>query len=509
MIVALQPASLLRHPEMAPAVKLLKDGPLGQSGLGVAPEAIDQVVVFWEGTAPGSTPSNAPVRMPPPSGFIIRSTTPHDWKPGLGRLVPDAQEVQHAGKSYLRPGQPGPASMSAFLADEKTLVLTGEEVLRTIIEDRDSPAAAHPWDDAWKALSRGQLNVVFETRWLRRGLNRDDLQKPGPGGLTYETIAPLFEKTRSYAIGIHADGELRTDLVSIASDPDSVKPLTETIQALLTLARNALRSQQREIPRQVQQPGEAQTWVLGILASLLDKATVETASQTVHLRSSCPVEVAQESKVMSLFLQGARTDAQRQISVNNLKQIGLAFHNYADVHKHFPPPILFGGSTGKVPYSWRVAILPFLEGQDLYKQYNFDEPWDGPNNRKLIDKMPAVYGYPTLGGTNSSQPAYFVFTGPETILGKGDKPSFMDITDGTSNTILAVDARRDIPWTKPEDIPFDSKAPLPEVGGFTPDGFDALFGDGSVRHIKKSINPILFKALITRAGGEVIDQTSF
>jgi hypothetical protein len=153
--------------------------------------------------------------------------------------------------------------------------------------------------------------------------------------------------------------------------------------------------------------------------------------------------------------------------------------------------------------------LPYLEQSDLYHQYNFDEPWDGPHNRKLIDKMPRVYGYPTLGGANPSQPAYFVFTGPETILGKGDKPSFVDVTDGTSNTILAVEAKRDIPWTKPEDIPFDSKLPLPEVGGFSPDGFDALFGDGSVRHIKKSINPILFKALITRAGGEVIDQSSF
>jgi beta-lactamase regulating signal transducer with metallopeptidase domain len=509
MFVAAQPASLLSHPEMAPAVKLLKDGPLGQSGLGIAPEAINQIVVFWEGAAPGSTPSHAPVPVPPPSGFIMRSTARQDWKTALGRLVPDAREVEHAGKSYLRPGQASQAPMCAYLADENTVVLAGEELLRRIIEDRDAPAAAHSWDEAWKALSKGQLNAVFETRWLRRGLNRDQLQRPGPGGLTYETIAPLFEKTRAYAVGIHANGELKTDLVSIASTPDSVKPLTETLQALLTLGRNALRSQQREIPQQVQQPGEAQTWVLGIMASLLDRATIEFAGQTVHMRSSCPVERAQESRVVSLFLQGARTDAQRQQNVNNLKQIGLAFHNYADARGHFPPPVLYGGSTGKVPYSWRVAILPFLEQSDLYSQYNFDEPWDGPNNRKLIDKMPSVYGYPSLTGSNQSHPAYFVFTGPETILGKGDKPSFADVFDGTSNTILAVDASRDIPWTKPEDIPFDSKGPLPEVGGFTPDGFDALFGDGSVKHIKKSINPTIFKALITRAGGEVIDRTSF
>ena len=51
-------------------------------------------------------------------------------------------------------------------------------------------------------------------------------------------------------------------------------------------------------------------------------------------------------------------------SVNNLKQIGLAFHNYAATNNHFPPPVLYGGKSGKVPYSWRVAILPYIEAQD-------------------------------------------------------------------------------------------------------------------------------------------------
>ncbi len=56
------------------------------------------------------------------------------------------------------------------------------------------------------------------------------------------------------------------------------------------------------------------------------------------------------------------------------------------MHNHFPAAVNFGGKSGKVPYSWRVAILPYLEQQALYNAYNFDEPWDGPNNRKLIDE---------------------------------------------------------------------------------------------------------------------------
>ncbi len=95
------------------------------------------------------------------------------------------------------------------------------------------------------------------------------------------------------------------------------------------------------------------------------------------------------------------------------------------------------------------------------------------------------------------------------MLGKGDKPTFTDVTDGTSNTILAVEAKREVPWTKPEDIPFDPELPLPQIGGFSPDGTNVLIGDGSVRYIKKTIGPAVMKALITRDGGEVVSSDQY
>ena len=79
----------------------------------------------------------------------------------------------------------------------------------------------------------------------------------------------------------------------------------------------------------------------------------------------------------------------------------------------------------------------------------------------------------------------------------------MDIFDGTSNTILAVEARRDIPWTKPEDLPFDPGR-LSELGGYNANGFNAVFADGAVRFLSNTVNPTVLKALITRDGGEVI-----
>jgi len=81
-----------------------------------------------------------------------------------------------------------------------------------------------------------------------------------------------------------------------------------------------------------------------------------------------------------------------------------------------------------------------------------------------------------------------------------------DITDGTSNTILLVEAADDqaVIWTKPADLPFDPKQPLRGLGFKYGNGFLALFCDGSVRMVAKMVDTDLLKALITPRGGEAI-----
>ncbi len=250
-------------------------------------------------------------------------------------------------------------------------------------------------------------------------------------------------------------------------------------------------------------------WALEAADSLVQKARVETTEGFVRLHAESAVDLAEGIRALVPAVTSARAAARRVQSTNNLKQIGLAFHNFHEVNKHFPASA--NRDKGAVPYSWRVAILPYIEQQELYNQYRFDEPWDGPHNRELIDKMPVIYAFPDPNGTPSSRShtSYFVFTGPSTIGGAEGGAKIQQITDGMSNTILAVEAKREVPWTKPEDLPFDPKAPLPELGGFAPDGFNALFADGSVLFIVKSMDPMMLKTLITRDGGEVIDRKGF
>ncbi|MCA9005141.1 MAG: DUF1559 domain-containing protein, partial [Planctomycetaceae bacterium] len=76
-------------------------------------------------------------------------------------------------------------------------------------------------------------------------------------------------------------------------------------------------------------------------------------------------------------VQQAREAARRSVSKNNLKQIGLALHNYHDTYRVFPP----GGTqtTDGAPYhGWSTSILPFVDQAPLYNQVNFDQPWNAP-----------------------------------------------------------------------------------------------------------------------------------
>ena len=192
---------------------------------------------------------------------------------------------------------------------------------------------------------------------------------------------------------------------------------------------------------------------------------------------------------------------------NNLKMFGLAFHNYHDVNIHFPQR----ASTdvkGKALLSWRVQLLPYLEANDLYQQFHLDEPWDSEHNKTLIEKMPAVFaarGDEEL--LKQGKTRYVVFANPEACLGVKTGTRLQDVRDGTSNTILAVEARTDaaVIWTKPDDVVIDFKQPLKALQDSRNGGFLALMADGSVRTIADKIKADILKALLTRDGGEAVD----
>jgi Protein of unknown function (DUF1559)/BlaR1 peptidase M56 len=518
MVLAVQAAALLETAEAKALVRSMQRGPNSNSPFVIPLEETDQLVLFWEGLPepPGQPGSSSFV--PHPSGIVIHSSKTQDWKTSLTQNFGSPHERQVDGQTYLGFTKPFLPDWCALTPDDRTLVLAGEDTLRDLIRDRKTPAPKRAWDQALDNSAKGHIFAAFETRWLRRRLAQaapPGGPQPWPFGAKLETIAPLLEKAQAYVVSIDASRGINVDIRAVTMGDDNAKPVAETMHAVITLARNMVEGLKNDSSSEsLPVPTK---FALEIARSLLSRAKVETSSNVVSLHSNTTVEFVDVVKQLAPAVTKARTAARRTMSVNNLKQIGLAFHNYAQVKGHFPSPALLGGEQKKFPYSWRVAILPYLDQEPLYRQYHFDEPWDGPNNRLLLEKMPAVYSVPGPDGTPSSRTnaSYYVFAGETTAVGspwvperKNSETTFAQITDGFSNTILAVEWQGNIPWTKPDDIPFDPNGAItpPALGGSWPDGFNALMGDGSVRAFKKEIDPNTLKALITRAGGEVISE---
>src|SRR5205807_1702884 len=156
------------------------------------------------------------------------------------------------------------------------------------------------------------------------------------------------------------------------------------------------------------------------------------------------------------------------------------------------------GDKGKALLSWRVHLLPFLGEDKLHKEFHLDEPWDSAHNKKLVERMPAVYrsSLKLPAGKTTFLAARGIGTmWPETAKSL----TFSEVTDGTSNTIFLLDADDDraVFWTQPEDLKYDMKKPHAGLGGRYGGGFLALFVDGSVYFIRKDVPDMTLKALVT------------
>ena len=202
------------------------------------------------------------------------------------------------------------------------------------------------------------------------------------------------------------------------------------------------------------------------------------------------------------------TRARMTQSKNNMKQLGLAFHNFHDVHRKFPAAVT-KDKSGKPGLSWRVQLLPFLDQAPLFDQFHLDEPWDSEHNKKLIALMPPVFKAPGSKATGFKTNYVGLRVKGSILAPDEDGTSMRQVRDGTSNTILLVEAddKHAVIWTKPDDLDFDPKKPHAGLASASvKSGFLAALTDGSVRLISSAINADTLNNLVTRDDGNPIGE---
>ena len=193
--------------------------------------------------------------------------------------------------------------------------------------------------------------------------------------------------------------------------------------------------------------------------------------------------------------------AYRMQCSNNLKQIAIALHSYAD-HYGALPPAYTVDAEGKPLHSWRTLILPFAEQEPLYQTIDLTKPWDDPANNKAFDATPPFYGCPS----NDLPPMhtnYMAVVLPGGCFRPTEPRKFSEITDDKAWTLMVieVDAKQAVHWMSPADavdlafLNAKSGARLPHNGGI-----QAAFVSGEVRFLSNKLKPETIRALITIDG---------
>ncbi|HEY8504110.1 MAG TPA: DUF1559 domain-containing protein [Gemmataceae bacterium] len=309
-------------------------------------------------------------------------------------------------------------------------------------------------------------------------------------------------KSESIVGLVKAGADVRGEARLQSADEANAKDAEEALGLLLRLAE-----QQLEVAlggadggKWVGEGADFQSILLRRALRTLKTAKVVRQGGTVTASAELDLD-AELVGAFARWVVETRGRVEATVSRGNLTQVGIALHNYHSQYKGLPPAAIMD-RRGKPLLSWRVAILPYLEREELYKQFKLDEPWDSEHNRKLLEKMPRVYFLPGVNKPGDTVTHYRAVTGE----GAGfDRvlplriPS--DFADGTSNTILVVEAAEAVPWTKPDELEYDPEKPLPKLLFGPDDTCNVLLCDGSTRAIKKTISETTLRRAITRNDG--------
>ncbi|MBL8851102.1 MAG: DUF1559 domain-containing protein [Planctomycetaceae bacterium] len=190
-----------------------------------------------------------------------------------------------------------------------------------------------------------------------------------------------------------------------------------------------------------------------------------------------------------------------------MRQISMALQTYATNNNGQLPPAYIADENGRPMHSWRVLLLPYMEQQALYDRYNFDEPWNGPNNSRLAGEIPQLYQCPDddrpRGDSQRPWTSYVVVVGPNTIWPGTESGGLDRIPDGSDRTLLLVEVRDSgINWMEPRDLTLEEMNPRINgegrlgISSVHPNVAHFMFADGHGGPLSDDLKPDTLRQLI-------------
>lgn len=450
--------------------------------------------------------------------IIVRAAKSHDWKKTLEPANSPWEAKEFYGKTYYDrrlqpPGEPG----FFYFPDESTLIAGKEEEIKRIIAGE----AVMPLEGSGEFF-HVPFGFQIKGSFVRHLASREEKRPGSIDTQIFGLVWPLIDHMETLvvygALRPKNDKEVAAIAVLIHCDSeDNLPAVADTVKAVRTLTVNALDAHRKQWVASSDDHGlkpDAKQAVAAMLATTkttLEEARIDSGAfndGTKRVGFSLELELPPNlvSALLLPSVEEARQAAQQNQSINNMKMIALALHNHLSATKRFPPAAI-RDKNGKPLLSWRVAILPYIEEAALYNEFHLDEPWDSEHNLKLLSKLPNIYRHP-MDDPATKNASYFMATGKGMFGDSETGRTPKEITDGFSKTIMLVESKRDVPWTKPEDVEIDADPtkPLPKLGGFIKDRALVGFADGSVQPISTLADGKALHAFFTVAGHEPPDN---
>jgi hypothetical protein len=481
-----------------PATKELKDqlAKLNAEGfkeattaVHVPPEEIERLTfVITKTPGPGD---QGPVVV-----ILVKTTKPYDKAKVLEHLLPGGKEQKRKDRTYHVLAEGGAA---LYAVDETTFLMGPTDAVEGVMDQAGQRGGTLAPALALAAQKHTAVGGIRPSALLDTVGNMIPAEV---AGLRTLLEAPVAYGTLDF--GKESKVQARMVCNGEREAKDSVTAAKGLIALFQQFAQPEAEKQLEKLPK-----GKVDHFrqLFKDFTTALKDLPIEAKDKDVTATLALKADLATISQGVVEGLFVARGAAGELNSANNLKQMAIAMHNYHDTMGSLPPAAI-SDKDGKPLLSWRVAILPYVEHDALYRSFKLDEPWDSEHNKKLLDQMPPVYRMPRADGADPNEKVttthYRVFHGKGAIFEGAKGTTLADITDGTSNTILIVEATDAVPWTKPDELPFDPKKDLPKLGLKNAEKFNAGFADGSVHVLSKKIDKDTLKALITRNGGEVV-----
>ena len=426
--------------------------------------------------------------------FFVETSRPYDRAQVLKNIAPGAQEEKRNGQT-LYVGADGNAVH--FLSDRAYLA-SGAGAVRELLE-RPAARKEGPLAPALRAAAgKHALVAALNPEPVVRQFG-DNLPTQGP------TFRPLLE-TRLVTLAVDLDDGLRGEIRLTFADAKAAAQAKPGARAVLGLGQLALAQVTSALSKEAKDGPPGLDRFAALLRQVepdLKEARVRQEGAELEAHAHVKADLAALGVGLNEAVLRVHESAERVQSQNNLRQLAVAMHNYAGSNGgRFPPQAVYS-PDGKPLLSWRVLLLPYLDQEALYKEFHLDEPWDSEHNKKLLAKMPKVFALP--GAPEATETYYQAFAGKGAFFeGKQGLKLPLDFPDGTSNTLMLVEAGGAVPWTKPADLPYDPDPtkPLPKLGGYFRDGFNAALCDGSAHFVRKTVSDQSLRAAITRNGGD-------